>query len=245
MNSGHLQRVLKNVLSRANAVSFQCFRDFLTTRILKNQKRIFKFADLSGVPENLKLSPLPKASTKLPEANIMMYSHRIFPRKGKMKADIGMCPLYLRIICGERIEVSLNKRVNPQKWNSKSQRLVGNTPEAKAINDFIKSVEVRLHNIHTSLLNKGEFINAEILKANLLGKTGKHKTVLEAFDYHIRHNEKNYSTATLKKYGYCRDHLKNYIWKCYQTSDVFLSKVDLPFIKEFQLYLSELARFIE
>lgn len=178
--------------------------------------------------------------------SFMKYIIKIFPRKGKSRADIGKCPLYLRITCnGVRIEVSLNKWIEPAKWNPKTQRLKGNSPEAKAINDFVKSVEVKLHNIHTSLLNKGEVITAETLKAHLLGQTGKQKTVLEAFDYHIKHNEKNYSLATLKKYGYCRNHLKHYICKTYKTTDVFLSKVELPFIKEFQLFLSEESQFAD
>jgi len=172
------------------------------------------------------------------------YNLKVFPRKGKQKAGMRTCPLYLRISCnGVRIEISLNKWIDPERWNPKTQRLVGNSPEAKAINEFIKSVEVKLHNVHTALLNKGEVITAEVLKANLLGQTAKQKTVLEAFDSHIRYNGNSYSIATLKKYGYCRDHLKNYIWKTYNTTDVFLSSVELPFILEFQLYLTEGSQF--
>ena len=163
-----------------------------------------------------------------------------------MKADIGRCPLYLRISCaGVRIEVSLNKWIEPSKWNSNAQRLKGNSEEAKAINEFVKSIEVKLHNIHTSLLNKGDLITAEVLKAHLLGKTDRQKTILEAFDDHIKNNEKNYSPATVKKYGYCRNHLKNFIWKTYKTVDIFLSKVELHFIKKFELYLSEESQFVD
>src|SRR5687767_13661450 len=134
----------------------------------------------SNFSENSK-SFISKASSSLPsqETSTMKYNLKFFPRKGKIKADIGRCPLYLRITCnGIRIEVSLNKWIEPGKWNPKVQRLKGNSPEAKAINEFVKSVEVRLHNIHTSLLNKCEVITAEVLKAYLLGQTGKQKTVL-------------------------------------------------------------------
>lgn len=90
-----------------------------------------------------------------------------------MKADTGKCPLYLCITVGNcRSEVSFGKWINPSKWNPTSQRLVGNSPEAKAINDFIKEVEVKLHNIHTSLLKNGELINAEVLKACLNQRCG-------------------------------------------------------------------------
>jgi hypothetical protein len=199
----------------------------------------------SILPEN-RNSPSPRKTVTNPSqgSHIMSYILKFFPRKGKQKAGMRTCPLYLRISCnGVRVEVSLNKWIEPGKWNPKAQRLVGNSPEAKAINEFVKSVEVKLHNIHTSLLNKGEVISAEVLKAHLLGQTGKQKTVLEAFDYHIRHNGKAYSIATLKKYGYCRTHLKNFIWKSFSTTDVFLQRVDLPFVREFHSYLNEECQF--
>lgn len=168
-----------------------------------------------------------------------------FIRREKTDKIRNLSPLYLRITCGKRTEISLNKKVNPNKWNSQKQCVSGNSPEAKAINDFLKSVEVRLYNIHTTLLTKEELINADILKAYFLGKTERQKTVLEAFDYHLKHNEKNYSSSTGDKYGYCKSHLKNYIWKTFGTTDILLSKIDLPFIKEFQLYLSEESQFAD
>jgi site-specific recombinase XerD len=163
-----------------------------------------------------------------------------------MKTNRGLCPLYLRITAGNsRAEVSLNKWINPLKWNAQAQELVGNSPEAKAINMFIKSVEVRLHNIHTDLLNRGEIINANLLKAHLQGKAKQQKTVLEAFDYHLKLKNNEYSPATVKKYQYCKEHLKNFIWTQYCSADVAISKVDLIFIKEFQLFLYEKKQFID
>lgn len=211
---------------------------------MQGAKLFFMFALEFGNSKNLKHSTS-NASVTLSQASDMTYTILFLPRKGKMKADIGRCPLYLRITVGNsRTEVSFNKWINPEKWNPKSQRLVGNSPEAKAINDFIREVEVKLHNIHTSLLKNGELITADTLKAHLLGKTERQKTILEAFDHHLKYNGNSYSLATTKKYGYCRDHLKNFIWKTYNTTDAFLSKVSLPFIKEFQLYLLEESQFL-
>ena len=122
----------------------------------------------SILPEN-RNSPSPRKTVTHSSqgSHIMSYILKFFPRKGKQKAGMRTCPLYLRISCdGVRIEVSLNKWIEPGKWNPKAQRLVGNSPEARAINEFVKSVEVKLHNIHTSILNKGEVISAEVLKAH-------------------------------------------------------------------------------
>jgi len=188
-----------------------------------------------------------KRSSSLKEVELLAnkFNTLFFIRKEKTDKATKLSPLYLRITCGKRTEISLNKQVNPDKWNAKKQCLVGNSPEARAINDFIKSVEVKLHNIHTALLNKGEIITAEVLKANFLGKTDKQRTIMEAFEFHLKYNEKNYSSSTTKKYSYCKSHLKNFIWKHFNTTDIFLVKIDLPFIKEFQLYLSKESQFVD
>ena len=212
---------------------------------MQGAKLFFMFALELGNNKNLKL-PTQNASVTLSQASDMKYAIMFLPRKGKMKADTGKCPLYLRITVGNcRSEVSCGKWIVPSKWNPKSQRLVGNSPEANAINGFIKEVGVKLHNIHTSLLRNGELITSEVLKAHLLGKTEKQKTVLEAFDSHLKYNANAYSVATAKKYGYCRNHLKNFMYKTYSATDIFLSRVNHSFIKDFQWYLANESQFLD
>lgn len=205
-----------------------------------------KFDEILGLPKKLDQNNVPITEWNSSPKNLMKYDTLFFPRKGKKKIIAGTCPLYLRITAGNRrVEVSLNKWINPSKWNPQSQELIGNSPEAKAINSFIKSFEVKLHNIHSELINKGELITASLLKAHLLGKAQEQKTLLGVFDYHLKIKDKNYSTATVKKYGYCKDHLKNFVWIKYNSTDISLSKVDLVFIREFQLYLSEKRQFLD
>ncbi len=203
-----------------------------------------KFDEILGLPKKLDQNNVPITEWNSSPKNLMKYDTLFFPRKGKKKITAGTCPLYLRITAGNRrVEVSFNKWINSSKWNPQSQELIGNSPEAKAINTFIKSVEVKLHNIHSELINKGELITASLLKAHLLGKAQEQKTLLGVFDYHLKIKDKDYSTATVKKYGYCKDHLKNFVWIKYNSTDISLSKVDLVFIKGISKNLSYDALF--
>lgn len=182
-------------------------------------------------------SPLQKGVIDL----MISYKLLIFLRKEKAKKNRQLSPLYLRITCEKRTEISLNKWVNPDNWNPEKQCLKGNSPEAKVINSFLKTVEVKFHEIHRHLLDKGELITADVLKSHYLGKTEQQKTVVQVFDYQISQIKaligKSYSPSTLKKYEYLKQHIAAFVQKTTGGDDVFLSKVDRFFIKEFQAYL--------
>ncbi len=109
-------------------------------------------------------------------------------------------------------------------------------------NSFLKTVEVKFHEIHRLLVDKGEPLTAETLKSHYLGKSEQQKTVLQAFDYYLIQIKtkigRGYSVSTFKKYEYLKNHITEFILKFSGSKmDIWLSKVDLYFIKEFQTYL--------
>lgn len=97
------------------------------------------------------------------------------------------------------------------------------------------------------MLNKGDVVTADSPKAVYLERSDDKKTVLHLFDYQIEQIKrglgKTYSTSTLKKYQYCRNHLKNCLWKNFNATDLFLAKIDYYFIKQFQHYLNDACEF--
>lgn len=115
---------------------------------------------------------LPSSMIAAPEVVDQMtnYNTHFFIRKEKTDKVRNLAPLYLRISCKKKVEISLGKSVDPSKWSSPKQCITGTTDEAKAINAFLKTVEVRFHEIHRQLLDKGDTISADILKAQYLGK---------------------------------------------------------------------------
>ncbi len=121
------------------------------------------------------------------EVDLMTKKYQLLYYLKKQKTDKakGTTPIYLRISCDKRVEISLNKWINTEKWNAGKQCVTGNSPEAKAINSFLKTVEVKFHEIHRNLLDKGELITADVLKSHYLGRSGQQRTVQQAFEYHL------------------------------------------------------------
>src|SRR5215208_4678497 len=91
----------------------------------------------------------PVTSSKTTQStDLMTYQLLFFPRKGKENKHTKLSPLYCRITCGKRTELSFNKWIPVNKWNSKKQRLSGTDSETVAINAFIKEVSAKFHVIH-------------------------------------------------------------------------------------------------
>src|SRR5687767_3260157 len=86
----------------------------------------------TGTPSVLGMfSPL-KADMKTNTYKILF-----FIRREKVDQATGECPLYARITVEKRTEISLNRNVIPSKWDSERQCVKGNSPMAKAVNDFL------------------------------------------------------------------------------------------------------------
>lgn len=187
--------------------------------------------------------PLAKVPKSLKGSDLManLFKTLFFIRKEKTDKAKNLSPIYLRITCGKRVELSLGKFVAPEKWNAEKQMVTGSSPEARAINAYLKSVEVRLHEVHRALFERGDIITAEVLKARLQGKGEHQKTLFQAVDYYLGQMKiklgKGYSQTTINKYEYLRRHLDRFILQSTCATDIYLSKVDLFLIKGFQAYL--------
>lgn len=61
----------------------------------------------------------------------------------KSKTDLnGTMPVYARVtVLGRRAEISLKKRVLPEKWDPKSGFMKGSGEEARSFNKFLVSVD--------------------------------------------------------------------------------------------------------
>ena len=107
-----------------------------------------------------------------------------YPKKSEINTE-GMVMLYARItINGKRGEFSLRRRVDDQRWHSRSARLRGTSLEVSKFNRFVDSVKNRLIEIYENRLKERLDISATIIKNVYLGKEGKEYLVLEIFQEH-------------------------------------------------------------
>ena len=168
--------------------------------------------------------------------NILFY-----PKKSEINND-GMVMLYARItINGQRSEFSLGRRVNEQRWDSRSSKLRGSSIEVSNFNRFLDNVKSRLFEIYDNRLKERLDISAVIVKNIYLGKDGKEYMVLEIFQEHNNEIEsllgKGFTKGTLQRYRAAYKHVSDYIGHKYERKDIPVRSVDHKFITGLEFYL--------
>ncbi|NKI30783.1 site-specific integrase [Croceivirga thetidis] len=164
-----------------------------------------------------------------------------YPKKSDTDTD-GMVTVYARItVSGKRAELSLGRRVEEQRWDSRGGRLRGTTIEVSKFNRFLDTVKNRCFEIHDTLLREHQDISATIIKNIYLGKEGKEWMVLEIFRNHNDEMEsllgKGFTKGTLQRYRAAYKHVSAYIQHNYQRNDIPVRRVDHKFITGLEYFL--------
>ncbi len=169
------------------------------------------------------------------------FSILFYPKK-KGKSKNGRISIYLRItVNGKRCEISINRKIDPTKWNSISGKLNGNSEEAYQLNKYINSISSKLYKIQETFVIEDKPFTALMIKNKFLNKEDTRKTILQIFTEHNNQIEtlvgKSYSSGCYKRYVRTSNHLQCYIQKEYSVNDIFIQDIDLKFINGFEYYL--------
>ncbi|WP_289022975.1 site-specific integrase [uncultured Salegentibacter sp.] len=155
----------------------------------------------------------------------------------------GLAPIYLRItVNGKRKEYSITRRIEPEKWNSKLEKVMGNNHISQEINTHINNIRHRLNKIHQVLSDNDEQITSSRMIKELKGET-KHKSkmTLEVFKEHNeqmdRLSGKSISKSTAKRYWTCYKHVEQFINEVYKAEDFRMKDIDHQFITRFEYFL--------
>jgi len=154
----------------------------------------------------------------------------------------GPVPIYLRVtINSRRAEISTGRECEPDKWISSSGRMSGTRQEAKVLNHYLDTLQVRLFEIHRQLISAGESISSEIIKNKFLGKEEKQRTLLKIFEQHNSQMKaligREFAPGTLQRYETSLKHTREFIaWK-YATTDIDIRRIDHAFVTDYEFYL--------
>ena len=112
--------------------------------------------------------------------------HTHFHVLAKKKNKRGLAPIYLRLtVDRKRKEYSISRRIKPEFWNIKLQKVMGNNPNEKEINTHINNIRHKLNKIHQILSDNDESITASRMVQELKGENKSPlKMTLEAFKEH-------------------------------------------------------------
>lgn len=168
----------------------------------------------------------------------------LFRLKKPANYEKGNKLVYMRItVDSARTELSINREFDPGRWNSKAGRATGTKEDARALNAYLETMLLQVHEAHRELTAAKEEITAEKIKRQLLGKSSdKPKCVLAVFEEHNQQMGKliereEYAKGTLTHFETTYRHTKAFLqWK-YHEKDIAIDKIDYSFISDFEFYL--------
>lgn len=164
-----------------------------------------------------------------------------YPKKPKNYIS-GPAKVYLRItIDGRRAETATARVVDPGLWNPVAQRLNGKSLDIKATNRYIDILQSKLYECHSSLLQEGIHVTAELLRNNFAGRDERDFGLLEVLNAHHENMKKlvgiDFEKSTFNRFASTINHIKAFIlWK-YNLSEIYLKQLKYPFIADFEFYL--------
>ena len=150
--------------------------------------------------------------------------------------------IYLRItVNGKRAELSIKRQVEINKWNNAGGSVKGNSEESKQLNEYLSLWRNKVYKAQKDLLDDSVLVTSEAIKNLILGKTEKHKTLVEVFEYHNKLlAEKvgiDHAQGTLDRYTTALKHVKEFMQYTYRQNDVFLANLNYKFVSDFHHYL--------
>jgi hypothetical protein len=166
---------------------------------------------------------------------------QFFIKKSKPSAN-GKLPVYFRIRCNfQVVEIATGRGINLEDWDRHLRRSKAKNEEAIILNNFLDDIENEIRRYINYLIENGEEVNVFVLKKKLSGETENHKMLLHVF----RENNElmkqelgyKYSQSTFGQYQVTYKRLKEFVRKRYMRNDVEIEKLDISFIRNFDIYL--------
>jgi len=169
------------------------------------------------------------------------FSILFYPKRNDVNKE-GKVPIYMRItVGGKRSELSIQRKVEIDQWNTDAGKVRGTNHEAKSLNQLMDIIKSKVYDHHRDLVGKNIEVTARILKNSYLGIGEKKVTLVEIFEDHNgqlkRLVGKEFTLGTLKRYETALRHIKSFLKSRYNLDDIPLKKVNHQFITGFEFYL--------
>lgn len=161
-------------------------------------------------------------------------------KKTKKRPD-GTYPVYVRFtLKGKRVEMSTKIFVDNDSWNSAKERVSGNGPKVKAINNRLDKIASNILDIYNQFEAQNKKFYVTDIKNKLCGIESEHG-IVEMFDNYMNTIESNigkgFSATTLKHYKTSRTRLVNFLSDVYGKKEWNLDAINYKFINDFDVYL--------
>ncbi|MBC7000658.1 site-specific integrase [Cytophaga sp. FL35] len=146
--------------------------------------------------------------------------------------------LYVRIsLNGQKANISLKKKIDIDRWDSKKQRAKGFNTSSKLINEYLEEVKTDLFQLYRELKSNGSFISVEKIKSNFLGENKKAYYLSDVFNFHNTTNREKLASKTLCHYRTNQKYIMEFVREQFGKSDYPLYELNYSFLLQFESYL--------
>lgn len=162
-------------------------------------------------------------------------------KKGKID-NVGQMPIYLRItVNGQRVELSINRKVDGSKWDSKLQRAKGRSESSRTLNEYIDGIENSIRKEFNRLLDNGKPVSADLLRDIYNGVNKRDYFLVEVFEMNnkliAQEEGDKYTLSTINQYKTTLARIKRFLLEEMNCEDIAMSKLDILFIRKFDIFL--------
>lgn len=167
---------------------------------------------------------------------------QLFYLKGRHREKSVKVPIYLRLtVNGRRSELSISRKIEPEKWHRKLGKMKGTDPKAVQLNQYLDTVRSKINRIHQRFIDEEKPFTAFDIKNAYCNKGDKAKMLVSVFEEHNVQMEKligkDFALGTWKRYNTTKKHIQEYVKSEYRSSDIPIRDVNLKFIKGFEYFL--------
>ncbi|MDV4042987.1 recombinase [Elizabethkingia anophelis] len=155
--------------------------------------------------------------------------------------------VYVRItVDGIPKETSTKRKWEYSRWDDKLDRASGTKEDAKSLNYYLDSLETKINNYKTMLVNEGKIITSEEIINFVKGKSVSRVKVLEEFQ---KHNDEmyalipsEYAKGTWDRYVTARSHVHEFIKFKYRKEDLEFRELNYEFVKDYEFFLKTVRK---
>ena len=168
-------------------------------------------------------------------------------KRNEEKQD-GTVPVLGRIRIGKSmVQFSAKVSILVSLWDTKSGRAIGKSKAALSINASLNKICVAIHSAHRDLSVKKENVSAQDVKNAFQGIASEQDTLVKYYEAHNEQFLKNVGVnrcmETYKRYGISLNHLKRFMRKKYNVSDISFQALTPSFVADYDYYLRVELRF--
>lgn len=163
-------------------------------------------------------------------------------RKDEKKSDNRQSIIMRLTVHGVPKDYSINRKIEPEKWNQDKQKAIGKGPEVIEVNNQIDSVKSRIYKFQRKCDDNEFYYTAQSIIDHLRGKdVVKPKSYFELFEEHNSRYEKlvgiDHTKITWERYVRTLTYLKEFCSIKYNKQDLLVTELTPDLINEFEVYL--------